>query len=108
MQELKHLNLTEKDFELLVEALEFLPEKGMTGELVGDLMIGMMAKDSKDQHRLLEERRRQSAKKNEGKKALREDVKILQGKLLMLKRFLVQEGALKEAYEAIDPKLKHE
>jgi len=37
MSELKQLNLTEHDFDLLVEGLDALPERGLAGEMMGDL-----------------------------------------------------------------------
>jgi len=106
--ELKHLNLTEKDFDLLVEGLEYLPEKGTTSELLGDLLTGMIAKNAAEQQRIVEERKKKASAAINSKKALKEDIKILQGKLLMLKRYLIAEGALKQAYEAINSKIKPE
>lgn len=104
MNSLKQLNLTERDFDLMVQGLDALPEKGMAGELMGDLLIGMLSKedDSEAKLKLKSEREQSRLKKAKEKEALTEDVKILQGKLLMLKRYLMQEGAIHDTYEIID------
>ncbi|MEP7317193.1 MAG: hypothetical protein ABI921_00575 [Panacibacter sp.] len=68
MSPLQQLNLTEKDFDLIIEGLENLPEKEMEQKII----------------------------------ILKEDIKILQGKLLMLKRHLMQEGALSTTYDILN------
>lgn len=103
MSELKHLNLTEKDFDLLVEGLDSLPGKGMAGELMGGLLEAMLTKDdpeSKSKFRI--EREKKQKEKEFKQREMKEEIKILQGKLLMLKRYLVQQGALNETYEIIN------
>lgn len=103
MSELKHLNLTEKDFDLLVDGLDSLPEKGMAGEFVGELFGSMMTKDDPDSRNKLQmEREKRQREREERNKTMKEDIKILQGKLLMLKRYLIQQGALNETYEIIN------
>lgn len=102
MENLKNLNLTERDFEILVEALEFLPNKGDAGEIVGDLLTGLFldAKDEKMQTFKKEmELKKIEAKKN--KESVKEDVQILAGKLLMFKRFLKSEGLLEKTNEIL-------
>ena len=103
MSELKHLNLTEKDFDLMVEGLDSLPEKGMAGELLGDLFGSMlMEEDSEAKIKFENERDKKRKEKEAKQREMREDIKILQGKLLMLKRYLIEEGALKGAYDIIN------
>ena len=103
MADLKQLNLTEKDFDLIVEGLDTLPEKGIAGELMGGLFEAILTKDDptiKDKWQIeREKRQREREVKN---RMLKEDIKILQGKLLMLKRYLIEQGALKEAYDIIN------
>jgi hypothetical protein len=38
MTDIKNLELTEQDFQLLVDGLDALPEKGVAGEMMGELM----------------------------------------------------------------------
>lgn len=103
MTELKQLNLNEKDFDLLVEGLDALPEKGIAGEMIGDLMGAMFMKDDEAAKAKYEADRDQKRRDKEDKqKMMKEDIKILQGKLLMLKRYLMEQGALNETYSILD------
>ena len=103
MSELKHLNLTEKDFDLLVEGLDSLPEKGRAGELMGDLLGAMLSNDdSEGKNKFQLEREKKQREKEIRQREMKEDIKILQGKLLMLKRYLSQQGALNETYDIIN------
>lgn len=97
------LNLTEKDFDLIIDGLDFLPERGSTGDILGEMLTAMILKgDNEGKEKMLRERERKQREKNEGQRILREDIKILQGKLLLLKRYLMQEGALKGAEDIIN------
>lgn len=103
MSELKHLNLTERDFDLLVEGLEALPERGQAGELVADLIGNMITNgdpEAEEKHKRAREHRK--ASRENSKKAMLEDVKVLQGKLIMLKRYLVSQNALNQATDIIN------
>lgn len=103
MTSLKHLNLTERDFELIINGLEELPNKNQVGELLGDLMLGMVSKDDPEAHakikREREERMRNAKKERDMEK---EDIKILQGKLLMLKRYLIEQDAFNQATDIVN------
>lgn len=104
LEQIKLLNLTENDFKLLVDGLDVLPEKGMAGELMGDLFMGIMT-DKKDSEaiekiKLDRENKRRIAEK--AKESLKDDIKILQGKLLMLKRYLQENKLLKDTYEILN------
>lgn len=103
LEQIRLLNLTDEDFKLLVDGLDALPERGLAGEMMGDLIIGMMSKGDKEaQDKVLEEREKRLRKMKGEKELMKENVKILQGKLLMLKRYLQENKLLKEAYEAIN------
>lgn len=96
--ELKNLQLETKDFDLLIQGLENLPNKDMAGEMMVDMLsMAFAGKDEDfDKNKLArerEERKRESAK---AKEALVEDIKILQSKLILLKRYLVQNNLLKD------------
>lgn len=103
MIDIKNLDLTKKDFDMLIEGLEHLPHKSDAGEMIGDLMTAMLTnKDNKnDVEKMKREREEKYKKKKEQDHELIEDIRILQGKLLTLKRYLKQEGALKEAEDII-------
>lgn len=104
MENIKHLNLTEKDFTLIVKGLDALPDSGAAGEMMGDLMISMLVKkdgDPKmvsDMERDREERKRKIKQERE---LMLEDIRILQGKLLMLKRYLIENNLLSQVTEIL-------
>lgn len=101
--DLKTLNLTERDFQLMVDGLDCLPNKNMAGEMMGDLLIGLIAKDDDEaQEKFKRERELDRAKRQREKDGMVEDIKILQGKLLMLKRYLIENSALKETVNIIN------
>lgn len=102
---IKNLELTEKDFQMLVDGLDALPEKGVSGEIFESLMVGLMKKDgdTKELSDFEKKRLAERAKKEREKEALREDIKILQGKLLMFKRYLIQQDALKQVDDILNP-----
>jgi len=101
MNDLQKLDLSEKDFDLIVDGLENLPNKHVAGHMMGDMIAEMVSRNGtptkfKD---LLEEKK----KKDENERLLLvEDVKILQGKILMLKRYLKQNNALQETFNIIN------
>jgi hypothetical protein len=102
--DVKNLELTERDFQLLVEGLDTLPEKGLAGEMMTDLFVGMLKMDSDSNEISDFEKKRiaERAKKERDKESLKEDIKILQGKLLMFKRYLIQQDALKQVGEMLN------
>ncbi|MGB0521440.1 MAG: hypothetical protein ACPGJS_00700 [Flammeovirgaceae bacterium] len=86
---MKDLDLTEKDFDLLIQGLENLPNKGQIVEFMGDLLGTMLAKDNEqamDEFKMDREKERQERELKQ--KELNEDIGILKGKLLMFKRYL--------------------
>ncbi len=105
MDILKDLNLTDKDFKLLVNGLEALPDAGSSGELISGIMMRMMAKDGPPGflEKLKHDETREALKRKHEKENLIEDVKILQGKLLMFKRYLVENNLMKQVNETLNP-----
>jgi hypothetical protein len=104
--DLRNLQLTERDFQLLVDGLDTLPNKDFAGDIMEGLMMGMLKKDGGDNTKLSDfEKKRQAEKlkKERDKEMLKEDIKILQGKLLMFKRFLIQQDALKQVDDILNP-----
>lgn len=104
--EIKNLELTERDFQLLIDGLDTLPEKGIAGDMMEAIFMGIIKKDGEKSAEMTDyERKRQveKIKKEQEKEFLKEEIKILQGKLLMFKRFLIQQNALKQVDELINP-----
>jgi|GEM_PF-6448131 len=108
MINIQTLDLTEKDFDLIIAGLDHLPQKSLAGDMITDLMSTIIEdklpddRNAQSRFEMLKRDRDKKAKMREAeKKDLVEDVRILQGKLLILKRYLKQEGALKEATDII-------
>lgn len=102
LEQIKHLNLTEKDFQLIVEGLDSLPEKGVSGDLMMGLIGVMITKDDPEsQAKLKKQTDEREAKRKRERDAMIDDIKILQGKLLMLKRYLQENKLLQDAYEIL-------
>lgn len=103
MTQPQDLNLSEKDFDLIIEGLDSLPDKGLAGEMMGDLLGAMLSKEAPDEKgKFMLDRERKKHEKESKQRELKEDIRILQGKLLMLKRYLREQGALKETYDIIN------
>jgi hypothetical protein len=103
MEQIKMLNLTEQDFQLLVDGLDALPEKGMAGDFLGDMLTSMFTKDDPEaKEKAMKERQAERAKKEAAKNEMKENIKILQGKLLMLKRHFQENNILSQAYEVLE------
>lgn len=103
--DIKNLELTERDFQLLVDGLDTLPDKNAMGEAMGDMILNMVAGDKKDTPEFLEHQRKRELERLKAKRekeALKEDIRILQGKLLMFKRFLIQQDALKQVDDILN------
>lgn len=103
LDQIKMLNLTEEDFKLLVDGLESLPERGLAGEMMGDLIGSMLAdKNPEAQEKIKRDREMKARKQESEKQLLKENIRILQGKLLMLKRSLQENKLLSDTYEIIN------
>ena len=105
MKTLEDIKLTEKDFELLVEGLEVLPNKDVAGEMMGELLLSALKPDKKEGEGYSEfmvKREQEKLESKKKKELLIEDVRILQGKLLQLKRFLHANNLLSKVHEILE------
>lgn len=102
MENIKDLGLTTKDFDMLVEGLECLPEKSLAGELMVDILMVGLSKDPAELEKLKADRQKEKQSKERAKDLLKEEVRILQGKILGLKRALIESGLLKQAKEVLE------
>ena len=67
------------------------------------LLEGMLTKDNPEAMEKQKREREERMKKAEfAKNQQKEDIRILQGKLLMLKRWLLQAGALRQANDILE------
>lgn len=101
--DIKNLELTENDFKLLIDGLDTLPERGAAGEIMGIMFEGILGeKGPEAKEKAKRERDMRRRDEDVKKDALKEDIRILQGKLLMFKRYLIQMDALKQVNDMIE------
>lgn len=103
LEQIKLLNLTDDDFKLLVDGLDALPNTGLAGEMMGDILASMLIKDDDPaKKKVLLEREEAKRKKKAQQDIMIENIKILQGKLLMLKRYMQENKLLADTYDIIN------
>jgi len=85
---------------MLVDGLDALPNAGKTSEVLFDIMAGTVLKGHipEEAQRKMDQQRKKSEHEKE---MLTEDAKILQGKLLMLKRYLMENKLMDEVNGAL-------
>lgn len=96
--DIKDITLTQDDFKLLDKALDFLPQKAFVSDLMSAMVAIVASKTPDDAHKRLGDIRKKS---NPDDDMLKDDIRILQGKLLLLKRYLMQQGAMQEAEDIL-------
>jgi hypothetical protein len=102
MQVLEELQLTESDFKLLTDGLDALPNAGAGGEILSTLLEGMLTKDDPEiRAKVMSERKKDEKSKAAAKALQLEEIRILQGKLFQLQRYLRMNGLLKQAHETL-------
>lgn len=95
---LQEIQLTEADFNMLIDGLDALPEKGAAGIMMGSLIGGLLAgNDPRMQASVDKTVKKQESDHMARKKAIEEEVTLLKSKLILLKRYLATNGALKTA-----------
>jgi hypothetical protein len=102
--QIENLDLTEEDFKLIIDGLDCLPSRSLPGSMMIEIIEAIIPTENED---IMEKRKREidaRRQKNDlERQLLIENIRILQGKLLTLKRFLREQGALKEANNIINP-----
>lgn len=99
--EMQQLNLCERDFALIIEALDHLPQKNIASDLMTDILKGMVATSEEERKQIVQEKVLREIKQKAEKEALIEEVRILQGKLLLFKRTLIEKNALNQVDEIL-------
>jgi hypothetical protein len=102
--DIQHLDLTEQDFQLIIDGLDELPNKGAAGDIMFTLLGATLAGDNPEaQAKIKAEADKKARAEKASKEQLKEDIRILQGKLLSLKRWLITQGALKQVNDILSP-----
>jgi predicted amino acid-binding ACT domain protein len=105
IKDILSVGLTAEDFDVLLEGLDSIPEKGMAQEIMRGTMTMLLTADSNPSRRTEMQRQvKRSAeelqKKADGRK---EDLVILKSKLILLKRLLLSNDAIRQANEILTP-----
>ena len=85
------VKLTEKEFEVIIEALEQLPNKSQDGKLGVKLLANIMLRDSEEHmQKFNDELAVQELKEEAERKACKKKCGIITGKLYMMKDNIVE------------------
>lgn len=85
------MKLTEKEFEVIIEALENLPNKGDVGRLMAKILTTSLCKDDEEAKQKLEvDMANQELKEEAEKKERKKLAGIITGKLYMMKDNIVE------------------
>lgn len=103
MEQIKQIELTEEDFKMLYDGLEALPTKDIAGDMIGMMFSGLITDETKRAEHDLRMKREMEAK-DKKRQQLIENVRILQGKILTLKRLLVSNRLMKDVDGLINGK----
>lgn len=96
---MKTIELTEADFKMIVDALDHLPEKGTAGDIMATLITSAIDKgEDGNASKTYEQLRKRRDKEKE---ILTEEVRILQGKLIQFKRYLIENNLMSQASDLI-------
>lgn len=101
--QLKNLGLTDEDFQMLSDGLDALPEKGEAAALMMDVISMSMLKTPEDRQAYVEKEKIKTRQRFKEKEAKMEGIRILQGKILSLKRLFCEQSILNEAQSIINP-----
>ena len=102
MNSLKNVELTENDFKLIYDALEHLPAKNLGSDLMGMMLGGLMPEgEAKLKYEREIELKRQ--KEEQKRTQLIEEIRLLQAKLISLKRLMVENNLIKKVNDFINP-----
>lgn len=101
--DIKNLELSEQDFDLILEGLDAIPEKGIAGEMMMSLFSSIIEDkaDPECQHKLKTAQEKRERERKMTVDAKKDDITILKGKLAMLKRWLATQGALRQAHDIL-------
>lgn len=104
IEHFKNLGLSERDFDLIIDGLNGLPNRSPMGDAIGEALSKAMNSRGEG-FQVLELNMEDLRKRSElSRKDLTEEVTILQGKLLQLKRALRAENILSKVDDILDLK----
>lgn len=92
--DIEQIGLTKSDFDLINEALENLPSKGASGSLMRTLMVKVLAKDGPHKDEMEKKLADDEYRDEVAMKSKMEEIRLVQGKLIQLRRSLERENKL--------------
>lgn len=102
MTDLKQLELSQSDFDMIDKGLDKLSSGDFASDMLMDIFGGSLLKDDEAAKTKFELEKKVAREKKElEQKLVRENIKILQGKLLSFKRYLTENSLMKQAEEII-------
>lgn len=84
------MKLTEKEFEVIIEALENLPNKNDAGSIVSQLTASLLCRDDESKQKIEEKIEEMNQRRETEKKELKKQAGIISGKLYMMKEQIVE------------------
>ena len=84
-----NLTLTNEDFNLIIDGLEHLPNKDLSGNILVDLTLSMIARNEEAKEKMQKEREKQKTEREILKTEIKNKTDILKSKLILLKDELV-------------------
>lgn len=94
-QSIKNIELTITDFELLLKGLGSIAKSEASTEVLGDLFKSMMFMDKPEVLKEIErEEAIKKAKVKREREIMNENIQLLQGKMIRLKRILIENNLM--------------
>jgi len=99
--EIPKLKLSNREFKLIFDGLENLPNKDAAGEIMLGLMTAAICKTDEEKEKMKRTNAEEKEKKEAEKEMLLEDIKILQAKLIQLKRWMTENNLIEQSIEIL-------
>ena len=80
------MDLTKEDLNILIEALDSWLNRDFGGEIIGDMLGSLLAKDEEGKKKILEEREERKKVKETQKQNEAEIATLLKAKLILMKQ----------------------
>ena len=84
------MKLTEKEFDVIIEALENLPNKNDAGSIISSLTASLLCRDDESKQKIEEKMEEMNQRRETEKKELKKQSSIITGKLYMMKEQIVE------------------
>lgn len=97
--------LSDEEIRLLIDGLENLPHKDVSGDIMETLISTALLKDPIERARMEREREEKRRVKEGSKEQLKNKIRMLQGKILMMKEAVDDAELGSEIDDLVNPKV---